>query len=554
MRKSLIVTLFAALCVVACGPENKPEQTSPFPDHNGYRIYAVDNTGWSTLALYMYGTVNDLGGSWPGMRPTGKTTIQSTQYVYFDIDQNKARGCTEKLIFNNTSGTQIKNEPSLTFSDKADYFFTVTATGATPFDGGSTLTIQEDNSPVTASAKKTGEAGVNSGAEFYRIYQVNPKLYPSPRLSNIKARIPTIKALGTDILYLMPIYPEGTTKAVGSPYCVKDFRGVNSSYGSMSDLKDLVDAAHGAGMKVIFDWVANHTSWDCEWTSTHKDWYKKDASGNIVYPTADGAWADVAQLDYSSSALRAEMTDCMLYWVRELGIDGYRCDYAHGPEGQNSGNFDIFWKEAITSLRTLKPGFIMLAESDYNKMFSDGFDMNYSRPVRGKLISSFASGDAEGLAASILSELGKAATGHSKLMFETNHDEASIKSPLQELPGKKAVISGLVLLSALPASTLIYGSQETAWDKAIDFCRFINDFNWNADEGFRKELSEALSKVDSMKRGSKLTIYSAGPAIILVYTNGGTLAVNLGRREVNATLQSGVTIKLGAYEFSVLDS
>ena len=550
MRKSLIAIIFAALCVAACAPEKKQE--SEFPEHEGYRIYAQDNTGWSSLALYMYGTVNNLGGAWPGMRPSGKATIKGQEYAYFNIDQKTAFGCTESLIFNNTSGAQIKNEPSLTFTEKADYFFKVTATGATAFDAGSTLTIAIDNGPITAEAKKITEINVPNTA-FYRLYQVNPKLYKSQRLNNIKARLNTIKALGTDVLYLMPVYAEGTTKSVGSPYCVKDFRQVNSSYGSKSDLKALVDAAHAAGMKVMFDWVANHTSWDCEWTQTHKDWYKKDASGNIAHPTADGDWADVAQLDYSSTALREEMTDCMLYWVKELDIDGYRCDYAHGPDGRKSGAFDEFWKAAIKALRTEKPGFIMLAESDYDKMFTDGFDMNYSRPTRSKLITSFATGDAEGLASTIVSEIGKAPSGCSKLMFETNHDEASIKSPAQEFPGEKALISAFVLLRALPASTLLYGSQETAYGQAIDFCRFVNDFNWDANQAFRTEFTGALAKVDAMKRGSKLTLYAAGPMLILDYTGGGKLAVNTGSREVTATLAGGTTVKLDAYEFSLLD-
>jgi len=551
MRKSLIAIVFAAICVVACTPDK--QQESEFPEHEGYRVYALDNTGWSSLALYMYGTVNNLGGAWPGMRPSGKATIKGQEYVYFNIDQKTAYRCTESLIFNNTAGAQIKDEPSVTFGEKADYFFKVSSTGATPFDGGSTLTVTIDNGPVEAQAKLIAEVDAKN-ASFHRIYQANPKLYSSPRLNNLKARIPVIKSLGTDILYLMPIYPEGTTKVVGSPYCVRNFKAVNGNYGSMTDLKALVDAAHAAGMKVMFDWVANHTSWDCEWTQTHKDWYKKDASGNIAHPTADGDWADVAQLDYSSTALREEMTDCMLYWVKELDIDGYRCDYAHGPDGKKSGSFDQFWKEAIQALRTQKPGFIMLAESDFDKMFTDGFDMNYSRPTRSSLISAFASGNAENLASTIASEIGKAPAGCSKLMFETNHDEASIKSPMQEFPEEKAMISAFVLLRALPASTLLYGSQETAYGQAIDFCRFINDFNWDANQAFRTELTGALSKVDAIRRGSKLSIYAAGPVIILDYADGGTLAVNTGSREVSAKLAGGTTLKLAAYEFSLLDS
>lgn len=550
MKKILSAIIIAALFVTGC-TRNTPKDE--YPAHEGYRIYAVDNTGWSSIALYMYGTVNDLGGAWPGIKQSGSTTIKNQKYVYFDIDQSKAFGCTERLIFNNMSGAQIKNEPSVTFRDKADYFFKVTSTGATEFDGGSTLTVKIDDGPISSSAKKTADLDIPE-ADFYRIYQVNPKLYGAPRLGSLKNRIPEIRSMGTDILYLMPIYSEGSTKSVGSPYCVKNFREVNGNYGSLADLKAVVDAAHEAGMKVMFDWVANHTSWDCAWVSAHKEWYKQDASGNIVNPTADGNWTDVAQLDYSSTALREEMTDCMLYWVRELDIDGYRCDYAHGPDGRKSGSFDEFWKEAIGALRAYKPGFIMLAESDFDKMFADGFDMNYSRPTRSSLISAFTAGNADGLASAIVSELGKAPAGCTKLMFETNHDEASIKSPTQEFPDAQALMSAFALLRALPASTLLYGSQETGWNQPIDFCKFVSNFSWNANESFKEAFMEMLRKADSVKRSDKLAIYTAGPVLILAYAGGSTFVVNTGPREVTATLESGAAVKLAPYEFSLLDS
>ena len=552
MKRLLYTILFAVLCFTAC--DNKGQgQEEAFPDHKGYRIYVVDNTGWNNLNLYMYGTVNDLVGAWPGMKPSGKITIKNKEYKYYDIDQNKAYGNTEKLIFNNTTGSQTKEEPSIKFEKWADFFFTVTSAGAEGFNGGSRLTIEIDNGPIEATAKKVAEITVPD-TEFYRIYQANPKLYKEPRLDNLKARISTIKSLGTDILYLMPIYTEGSVNSVGSPYCVKDFRAVNPKYGTLSDLKALVDAAHEAGMKVMFDWVANHTAWDCAWTSTHKEWYKQDSSGKIVNPTADGNWTDVAQLDYSSTALREEMTDCMLYWVRELDIDGYRCDYAHGPDGKKSGSFDEFWKYAINALRQQKPGFIMLAESDYDKMFTDGFDMNYSRPTRSKLISSFVSGDAEGLASTIVSELKKAPAGCSKLMFQTNHDEASILSPRREFPSDFAVINSFALLRALPASTLLYGSQEIGYSQAIDFCKFDNSFNWDVEQSYLSYYAKVLQQAESIKRGNKLTLYTAGPVLILEYADGGMLAVNTSSRQVTVTLHDGRTEVMGAYSMRVLDS
>ena len=348
--------------------QQQEENNTEFPAHDGYRIYAIDNTGWESLLVYMYGTVNNLGGSWPGVKSSGKITVKGREYTYFNVAQSAAYGNTEKLIFNDGNGKQIPSsgEPSLTFDKKADYFFTVTEQEAKAFKGGSNLEITLSDAPVDVAPKELFKMAAQK-RDAWNIYQVNPKLYGSSgAFGKIKDRLDDIKALGTDVFYLMPIYQQGTKNAIGSPYCIKDFKAVNTSYGSLEDLRALVDAAHAKGMKVMFDWVANHTAWDC------------------------------AQLNYSSTDLRAAMTDALLYWVKELDIDGYRCDYAHGPTGRNVGPMDEFWKEAISALKAQKPGFIMLAESDFPKMYDDGFDLIFSRNAKSKLIQAFGGAGLDG--------------------------------------------------------------------------------------------------------------------------------------------------------------
>ena len=116
---------------------------------------------------------------------------------------------------------------------------------------------------------------------------------------------------------------------MNSPYCIKDYKKLNTRYGTKKDLKELVDAAHAKGMKVILDWVANHTSWDNAWVTEHPDWYTQDANGNVVQPQ-EQPWADVADLNFDNETMQQAMIDAMKYWVTEIGIDGYRCDYAEG--------------------------------------------------------------------------------------------------------------------------------------------------------------------------------------------------------------------------------
>ena len=148
------------------------------------------------------------------------------------------------------------------------------------------------------------------------IYEVNLRQYtPQGTIEAFSAHLPRLKAMGVDILWLMPVHPIGIKQrkgTLGSYYAVRDYQAVNPEFGEMADLRDLVQRAHGLGMKVILDWVANHTAWDHPWVSQHRDWYKKNAKGEI-YPVTFGEgehkeeWTDVVALDYTQPGLRQAM-------------------------------------------------------------------------------------------------------------------------------------------------------------------------------------------------------------------------------------------------------
>jgi len=205
------------------------------------------------------------------------------------------------------------------------------------------------------------------------IYEVNIRQYtPKGTFKAFEQELPRLQKMGVNILWLMPINPLGEKKrkgSLGSYYSVRDYLTVNPEYGTLQDFKELVRKAHELGMKVIIDWVANHTSWDNELIIKHPDWYKKDSKGNIISPVAD--WTDVAGLDYSKPGLRQHMTDALAYWVKETDIDGYRCDVA--------GMLPVdFWNQAIPKIQKIKSLF-MLAEEETPKIHDTGlFDASYS--------------------------------------------------------------------------------------------------------------------------------------------------------------------------------
>jgi len=205
------------------------------------------------------------------------------------------------------------------------------------------------------------------------LYELNTRQFTeSGTFRAAETHLPRLAELGVDILWLMPIHPIGETKrkgTLGSPYSVRDHFGVNPEFGTLDDLKRFVAAAHARGMHVILDWVANHTAWDHPLVAERPDWYAHDADGEFR-STPWWDWTDVIDLDYRQPGLHRYVIDAMAYWVREAGIDGYRCDVAgYVPVG--------FWQAARTSLEAIRPVF-MLAEWESRDLHVRAFDATYA--------------------------------------------------------------------------------------------------------------------------------------------------------------------------------
>ena len=154
------------------------------------------------------------------------------------------------------------------------------------------------------------------------IYEVNTRQYtPEGTFAAFGEHIGRLKELGVDILWFMPIHPisEVNRKGeLGSCYAVRDYKAVNPEFGTLDDFRAVVDKAHEAGMKVIIDWVPNHTGCDNAWVEEHPEYYKLNDEGKMYGPYD---WTDVYQLDYSKPGTREAMTESMAYWLREAGIE-----------------------------------------------------------------------------------------------------------------------------------------------------------------------------------------------------------------------------------------
>lgn len=320
------------------------------------------------------------------------------------------------------------------------------------------------------------------------MYQVNPRVFaPSNSFQAIISRLDSIEDLGVNMLWIMPIYPIGEEKSKNSPYSVRDYKAVAPEYGTVDDLRMLVESCHERGMGVILDWVANHTAWDNLWVKEHPEWFTHDSLGNIIFPPGTD-WTDVADLNYDNKEMRAAMIDAMRYWVDSVGVDGFRCDVADQVPVD-------FWTACINELRAAaKPrGLIMLAEGANPDNFTAGFDLNYAWEFMGA-IARVMKGEAKvnQLILTDKNEYKDLDRGKFKLRFTTNHDEATKASPIKLYGGERASMAAFVATTMLHGGMLVYGSQEVGYPETINFFHYV-PVDWNANPKLREEYKKLIA-------------------------------------------------------------
>ncbi len=315
------------------------------------------------------------------------------------------------------------------------------------------------------------------------LYEVNTRQFtPEGTFSAFADELPRLSELGVDILWFMPIQPIGEKDrkgTLGSYYSISDYTTVNSEFGTLDNFRAVVDQAHSLGMKVILDWVANHTSRDAVWVEAHPDWYVRDSLGelNVMYD-----WTDIAQLDYSKPEMREAMIESMRFWVRETGIDGFRCDVA----GELPTDF---WVAAKDSLVALKPDIFMLAEAEKPELNDSLFDAYYAWDFHHRM-NAVAQGveDVDSLRASFNRMTDRFAPDAIPMFFTSNHDENSWNGTEFERMGE-AVRSFAVLTYLLPGMPLIYSGQEAGFDHRLAFFE-KDEIDWSDPQDFTSFYTE----------------------------------------------------------------
>ena len=333
------------------------------------------------------------------------------------------------------------------------------------------------------------------------IYEVNLRQYSdSGTVTAFAEQLPRLKDLGVDILWMMPVHPiskKDRKGTLGSYYAVADYKAFNPEF---------VTIAHAQGMKVILDWVPNHSGRDNKWITEHPDWYEKDSLGNMV---GVYDWTDVYVFDYSNPEMRKGMIDAMKFWLTDVDVDGFRCDVA----GEVPTDF---WDEARPQLEAAKADVFMLAEASKPELHKNGFDMGYNWPMKD-LFSEIAatSGqytfkDKEGNirefpekhAADIDKLLAEQAAEYPKdtylMNMVTNHDLNSWEGTEFERLGN-LTDAFAVLSYTLPGMPMIYTGQETGMNRAFEFFEKDKAPQWEP----RNEYFTFYQKLNNLKHNQK---------------------------------------------------
>jgi glycosidase len=399
--------------------------------------------------------------------------------------------------------------------------------------------------PVAARALAPDTSWVARSA----IYEVFVRDFsPAGDFRGVIAGLDRIQAAGANVVWLMPIYPVGVLNRkgpLGSPYSVRDYRGIEPAFGTAADFRALVQAVHARGMKLILDWVPNHTSWDNVWVGEHPDYYARNERGEMTVPRDNQGrltdWTDVAQLDYHNPQLRRAMIAAMRYWLEEFGIDGFRVDAAGFVP-------DDFWREALPELRAAVPRrILLLAEWGDLKMHRFGFDLTYGWDAYSRLKAVWRGAPADTFVRGELADLRAMPPGGMRMRFTTNHDETAWDNPPVTLFGGTAgARAAFVAMALLPGRPLLYDGQEVESPQKLRLF-YSDSIAWDQPRAAEARAFYArvlrLTRTDpAFLAGDFAEVGTSAPADVIAYRRGDAVVlVNARPREVRVAV-TGVSL------------
>ncbi|MFI3333535.1 MAG: alpha-amylase family glycosyl hydrolase [Rikenellaceae bacterium] len=339
------------------------------------------------------------------------------------------------------------------------------------------------------------------------IYEMNVRqLTLDGTLRSAQERLPFLRDLGIDVIWLMPIYPigeDGRKGILGSYYSIKDYCDVNPEMGDMEQFDSFITQAHSLGLRVILDWVANHTARDARWISEKPaDWYERDQDG---VPLVPWDWSDTAKLNYANGEVWQGQIDAMKFWV-ERGVDGFRCDMAMLVPIE-------FWQMVSMQLHQIKEDIFLLAEAEQQNLFDRAFDCCYGWELHHLMVD-VASGKqrANQLCDYLYRNSSEYPSWAMRMSFTSNHDENSWQGREAQIFGQSLNVMRLFSFVAPYSVPLLYTGQEVGYDHSFEF--FERDsipegqYRANATTQFYSKLIDLKHNFSSLAAGERGGIWT----------------------------------------------
>lgn len=402
---------------------------------------------------------------------------------------------------------------------------------------GCFLFARQSDPGVASQSVRPSPEWLKSGV----IYQIFVRAFSAEgNLKGVTKRLDDLHHLGVNILWLMPIHPNGQLKkkgTLGSAYAVRDYYAIDTPLGTKEDLKELVQSAHQRQMKVIIDVVANHTAWDSVMMS-HPDFYKKDKQGNITYPYD---WSDVAALDYANPKLRQYMTDMLVYWIKDFDLDGYRCDAASEIPTD-------FWEQARVALDRVKPDIMMLAEASKPDLMRSAFNLDYGWPLLHTLNDVIMDGaPATAVRKTIEEQRALFPKGAMHMLVSDDHDELrattrygypgaiAASAAIETLEGVPVIYNGMEVGDSTQSSApALFEPQKIFWQAA----------DWHPQyPKFYASITALRRQHPALQQGELMWVHNSDEQHVLTYQrHSGTeqflVAVNLSNTPFRGTVEA----------------
>src|SRR5438067_7247689 len=305
-------------------------------------------------------------------------------------------------------------------------------------------------------------------------------------LSGLIRKLDYINGLGASCIWLMPVAQSPSYHG----YDVSDYYRVEPAYGTNDDFKRLVAQAHRRGIKVLVDMVLNHSSSEHPYfqaalrdtTSAYRTWYRfsrtplgKGPWGGDAWhrsPVRDEYyygvfWSGMPDLNYQTPAVRKEANKIATFWLREMGVDGFRLDAVpyvveEGACLAGCPGTHAFLREYAAHLRSVKPDAYTVGEVWANiaamlPYYPDQLTSYFAFELSDSLLSAVRSGSATGLLTGFL-RLQDTLPAYRWSPFLTNHDQTRTLTALGGDVGRAKLAATLLL--TLPGLPFVYYGEE----------------------------------------------------------------------------------------------